>query len=145
MRGWPRSRDLPLLVTLTAALMLAHKVRQFLQYQIGFELADYETVLWNTLHGRFLAMTCGSASFLALERDRTALFVLLLALAATVKEDAFVAIAGIGVFLALSGRRARGIAVALAAAAGLVLVMGGVLPHFRGQAPGSEYRFASYW
>lgn len=234
MRSWPRSLDLPLLFGATLALMLALKVRQFLQYQIGFELADYETVLWNTLHGRFLAMKCSSTpflaehfspvlllilplyavapspwtlvvlqalacaaaviplylltarftplrwpplamgvayaasrtvsyglmydfhpetlypllffgAFLALERDRTGAFAVLLALAATVKEDAFIAIAGVGVFLALTGRRARGVAVALAAVVALALVMGVVLPHFRGQAPGSEYRFASYW
>lgn len=231
---WPRSADLAVLCVLAVAVMLALKIRQFLQFQVGFELADYETVLWNTLHGRFLQVKCASvpflaehfspvlllilplyalvpspwtlivlqavacaaaviplyllaarfttlrwpplalgiayaasrtvnyglmydfhpeilypllffSAFLALERNRVGPFALLLALAATVKEDAWVAIAGLGVYLFVSGQRARGIAITVAAVAGLGVVMALVLPLLRGQAPGSEYRFASYW
>lgn len=60
-----RRRDVAILFALTFALFLTLKIRQYLQFNVGSELADYETLLWNTLHGRFLQVKSAHVSFLA--------------------------------------------------------------------------------
>jgi len=63
--GSVRSRDVAILFALTFGLFLTLKIRQYLQFNVGSELADYETILWNTLHGRFLQVKSAPVPFLA--------------------------------------------------------------------------------
>jgi len=83
------------------------------------------------------------AALLAFEARRWGWMAAALALAAGVKEDAAIGIAGVGLFVAASGHRARGLAIAAAAVAWLAAALGVVMPAFRG--PGEAYPFVGYW
>ena len=83
------------------------------------------------------------AAFLAFEAGRWRWFVAALALAAGVKEDAAVAIAGVGLFVAARGFRTRGLALAGGALLWLAAAFGLFMPAFR--RGGGDYPFVSYW
>jgi uncharacterized membrane protein len=229
-----RKYDVTTLFILSSGFFLTLKIHQFVSFGIGFELADFELVLWNTLHGRFLQMSCTHLSFfsehfspvlllilpvyalfqspytllvlqalacsaaviplyflvseftthrwppvafclaftlsrvvnyglmydfhpeilypviffslfLALEKKRWVLFYILVALASMVKEDAFIALFGLGGFVFFGGHKKHGIITSIASVIGLVLVMLVIIPYFREQAPASDYKFISYW
>lgn len=231
---WPRKYDIYGLFILFSGFFLILKIHQFLSFGIGFELADFELVLWNTLHGRFLQMTCSHLSFfsehsspilllilpfyalaqsphtllviqaiacsaaviplyflvcrftalrwpplalclaysvsrivnyglmydfhpeifypllffslfLAFKRTRWNLYYILLALSVMVKEDAFIAVCGLGFFIFFTGHKKHGIITAISSILGLLLVMLVIIPFFREQAAGSDYKFISYW
>lgn len=223
-----------LLAAAGTLFFLALKLQQFRSLGVGFELADFEYMLWGTLRGRLLPVDAGGASFfgqhgspillglvplyglapspvtllvvqavvaalavvplchlafgelgsrvaavsigiaylvsrqihyglmydfhmeifyplafftlfLAWRRRRWTLYLLALLLAATVKEDAFVALCGVGLFFVALREPRVGWATLACGAAGLALVMGVLIPHFRaGFAPGG-YGFLHYW
>jgi len=97
------------------------------------------------VHPEVLYPACFFAALLALEERRWRAYALALALAGTVKEDAFVAFLGLGAFAALRGHRRAGLATFAAGVAMLVFVVGVVSPHFRGPGGDGGYRFAAYW
>ena len=83
------------------------------------------------------------AALLAFVARRWGWMAAALALAACVKEDAAIGIAGVGLFVAASGYRARGLAIAAAAVAWLAVTLGVWMPAFR--RAGEAYPFAAYW
>ena len=87
---------------------------------------------------------CFFSAFLAFERRRWAALVVALVLAASCKEDAGLAIAGFGLYVALRGARGRGALLAAAGIAWTALAVTIVIPAFRGGAA-TEYPFAWYW
>ncbi|MFC2149527.1 DUF2079 domain-containing protein [Candidatus Auribacterota bacterium] len=87
-------------------------------------------------------------AFLAFRKEKWAVYYLVLLLCASVKEDAFIAIAGLGLFQIFSLKRTaklHGAVTALFAFIGLICVMQYVMPFFRFETAGSEYKFAGYW
>jgi uncharacterized membrane protein len=86
--------------------------------------------------------------FLASLKNKWMMYYPLLLLCASVKEDAFIAIAGLGLFLVFSPRktdRKHGIITALFGITGLLCVLYYFMPYFRVEQAGSAYKFASYW
>jgi uncharacterized membrane protein len=57
--------DVYIITIIASCYFIFLKIHQFISYGAGGELADYELVLWNTLHGRFLQMSCSNLSFLS--------------------------------------------------------------------------------
>jgi len=53
-----------LLSVLSTIFFYLLKVNQYNRYEIGFELADFETLVWNTINGRFLEYPSTGLSFL---------------------------------------------------------------------------------
>jgi len=87
-------------------------------------------------------------AFLAGVRKKWPIYYLVLVLCASVKEDAFVAIGGLGLFLLFSkdrGDRLHGLATAALAAAGMIAVLYCAMPFFRLSSAGGAYKFAGYW
>lgn len=82
--------------------------------------------------------------FLAAERKRWSLFYLFLVLTASVKEDAFIALFGIGVYLVSTGERKHGTITAASSVAALAILFGAVFPALRADL-GTTYQFAPYW
>lgn len=63
-RTTPRiSRPTCLLIVFGSLFFLAVKVMQFYRFQVGGELSSFDSILWNTLRGSFLAKAPGSAPF----------------------------------------------------------------------------------
>jgi uncharacterized membrane protein len=60
---WSRRLDVYLLFTISSCFFLALKINQHISFRTTFEPADYELILWNTLHGRFLQMVCSPLTF----------------------------------------------------------------------------------
>ncbi len=97
------------------------------------------------VHPEVLYPACFFAAFLAFETRRWGAYAAALALAGTVKEDAFVAFLGLGLFALLRGERRAGLATIGAGVAMLALVVGVVSPHFRPAGASGDYRFVAYW
>jgi uncharacterized membrane protein len=82
--------------------------------------------------------------FLAAERRRWTAFYILLLLTMTVKEDACIANAGLGLYLLFSAHRKHGIVTFLVSLVAFLVTMGFVIPAFSA-APDSSYPFVHYW
>ena len=82
--------------------------------------------------------------FLAAERKRWTAFYVLLLLTLTVKEDACIANAGLGLYLLFSGHRKHGIITFLGSLVAFLVIVGSVIPAFGTGARGS-YPFVHYW
>lgn len=88
------------------------------------------------------------SAFLAGKKEKWLPYYLLLLLCASVKEDSFIAIAGLGFFLLCSPNktdRKHGISTILFGCTGLLCVLFYVMPYFRLEQAGSSYKFAGYW
>lgn len=85
--------------------------------------------------------------FLAQVKERWTAYYAALILCAAVKEDSFIAIAGLGLFILFSGKKniKHGIATVFFGIVGLAAVMYYIIPHFRMAQSGSAYKFAGYW
>jgi len=59
-----RHRDMLIVFAVALGFFSALKLNQYMSFSTTFEPADYELVLWNTLHGHFLQMPCSTLSFL---------------------------------------------------------------------------------
>lgn len=85
------------------------------------------------------------AAFLAFERRRWGLLAAALVLAALVKEDAGLAIAGLGVYAFARGARRAGALMFAGGLSWLIVAVTLVSPAFRHAAENRGYPFASYW
>jgi len=88
------------------------------------------------------------SAFLAGRKEKWLLYYLLLLLCTSVKEDSFIAITGLGFFHLFSPKktdRKHGACTILFGAAGLLSILFYVMPYFRLEQAGSNYKFAGYW
>jgi len=83
--------------------------------------------------------------FLFMERRKWPLFYLFLLLTITVKEDANVANAGLGMFLIAQRQYRHGIATLVLSLSILLVTFGLIFPYFRRDLLESGYQFAHYW
>ncbi len=228
-----RSPEIYLITAVAACFFVALKIHQYRAFDAHWELAAFESLLWETLHGHLLGYTTPGSSFLAqhfspillilvpfyalfqspftllviqalaaslaliplyqlsfqllesrwcatamtlafffsrvvnyglmynfhmeifyplfyfplflaAERRRWAAFYILLLLTMTVKEDACIANAGLGLYLLFSARRKHGIVTFLGSLVAFLVTMGFVIPAF-GAAPHGSYPFVHYW
>ena len=117
-----------------AAVGLAYLVSRTLDYGLMYDF-----------HMEILYPLLFFGAFLAFERRRWGWLAAAAILAAMCKEDAGLALAGLGAYMLARGERRAG---ALLAAGGLAWAMAAVTlvsPAFRRGAGGGEYAFAFYW
>ncbi len=58
-----RIRNLILLTTIACGYFVARKLHQYAAFQVAGELADFESIVWNTLQGRFFLKSPAQISF----------------------------------------------------------------------------------
>jgi uncharacterized membrane protein len=222
------------LFLLALTFFLALKLHQFFSFDAHSELADFETIIWNTLKGNFFVMDVEGNSFFsqhfspillvlvpwyalfpspltlltvqalaaalaiiplyclsirvlqgrwlpvtvcsiyflsrvvnyglmydfhmeifypliyfslfwALEGKRWRLYYLFLLLSITVKEDANVANAGLGLFLIFQHERKHGVITLCVSITALIGIMAILIPFFRNEMNQTSYPFVGYW
>lgn len=232
--SWDEKYDIYIIFLLFFSFSLALKLNQYYSFSTSFEPADFELVLWNSVHGRILQMpysqlsflsehfspillfivpiyalvqsnitlivlhtfaTCAAVIplfyltkefnnnrwvpiafalayffsrtinyglmydihmeviypiiffciFLAYKRSNWIAFYICLLLAFMVKEDAFIVSFGLGAYLLAVKKWKHGFITAGISLVNFIIVMVFIIPHFREQISGGDYKFLSYW